>query len=547
MDTIMKNTALDDKRNQIIKEAITSAFQQIKIELDRFSDEVMKLSRSSNGVSFKNESLGGEMRVLKEEKVNLGKRNNQNGTNNDDKIDAHKVFIKMSMSSFLEKYGTVTEYYEKFNSRYSEITFEQCYLVDLFICGLPLEIGGNIRMFRPKTLSDAYCTAKLQEAVYKSRIKESYDDEIEANKVRMDLGRLVYDDVRMTVNTRENVDSEFIGLKDLEFSKEGETVCSSIRSLKKEDTKNESRNFKKRDDEDCDIPHENVRLEGGKRDCVNLVMEDNRLATVQNLKVVEFEKSGEGSDLEYTDKRGVSGIGKSILKNTGHSTWDILVRYRTDNESGSDKVAMSPVTEGGDVNIDERLSLDVVDVDAIDKGQLDDAEITGQVIFSDHCPSDMVESFEVDQKGQTLHQLLTELDGFLGNTGVCMLAATNRSDDVIGSVLLRPGRLDRYLSYDGIDNVDISYIENYMWGVGMLEWPKRKTTSHVNFKFKCRLWEFDMWVWRKRKKMCDGALWVGVLIANVRCWLLVECCFLRLKIEHTTRKFMGQTDMPVIN
>ena len=102
--------------------------------------------------------------------------------------------------------------------------------------------------------------------------------------------------------------------------------------------------------------------------------------------------------------------------------------------------------------------------------------------------------WENDEREQTLHQLLAEMDGSSGNTEVSVLAATNWFDDV-DSGLLRPGRLDRYLSDDIIDNV-----ENYMWGVGMLEWPKRKTESHVNFKFKSRFWEFDMWVWRKRKE-----------------------------------------------
>lgn len=39
-------------------------------------------------------------------------------------------------------------------------------------------------------------------------------------------------------------------------------------------------------------------------------------------------------------------------------------------------------------------------------------------------------------------QLLSEMDGFSGNTGVIVLAATNRAD-VLDSALLRPGRFDR--------------------------------------------------------------------------------------------------------
>eukprot|EP01024_Parvocaulis_polyphysoides_P071821 TRINITY_DN898_c0_g1_i4.p1 TRINITY_DN898_c0_g1~~TRINITY_DN898_c0_g1_i4.p1 ORF type:complete len:760 (+),score=201.42 TRINITY_DN898_c0_g1_i4:154-2280(+) len=55
-----------------------------------------------------------------------------------------------------------------------------------------------------------------------------------------------------------------------------------------------------------------------------------------------------------------------------------------------------------------------------------------------------------DEREQTINQLLTELDGFEGNTGVIVLAATNRPD-VLDSALLRPGRFDRQITVDRPD------------------------------------------------------------------------------------------------
>ena len=55
-----------------------------------------------------------------------------------------------------------------------------------------------------------------------------------------------------------------------------------------------------------------------------------------------------------------------------------------------------------------------------------------------------------DEREQTLNQLLTEMDGFEGNSGIIIIAATNRPD-VLDSALMRPGRFDRQVSVDPPD------------------------------------------------------------------------------------------------
>src|SRR5205085_10452375 len=55
-----------------------------------------------------------------------------------------------------------------------------------------------------------------------------------------------------------------------------------------------------------------------------------------------------------------------------------------------------------------------------------------------------------DEREQTLNQILVEMDGFDTNTGVIVIAATNRPD-ILDPALLRPGRFDRQVIIDAPD------------------------------------------------------------------------------------------------
>ncbi|GJS09112.1 hypothetical protein Tco_0365908 [Tanacetum coccineum] len=160
---------------------------------------------SINEASSKNECLGNDMQVLKKDEgtflsfdhrnsscnsdfvdnleplmvkdsynvVKYGKGTGINGRNNADKVDAHNMFDEMSLNIFLTKHGTVKEYFDSFNSWFSKMALEEWYRVNLFICRLPLEFGNGVRLFNPKTLSDAYCLAKLQEFTHNDMINNS--------------------------------------------------------------------------------------------------------------------------------------------------------------------------------------------------------------------------------------------------------------------------------------------------------------------------------------------------------------------------------------
>ncbi len=57
-----------------------------------------------------------------------------------------------------------------------------------------------------------------------------------------------------------------------------------------------------------------------------------------------------------------------------------------------------------------------------------------------------------DEREQTLNQILSEMDGFSGNEGVIVIAATNRPD-ILDPALLRPGRFDRHVTVSAPDQV----------------------------------------------------------------------------------------------
>lgn len=79
-----------------------------------------------------------------------------------------------------------------------------------------------------------------------------------------------------------------------------------------------------------------------------------------------------------------------------------------------------------------------------------------------------------DEREQTLNQLLTEMDGFEGNTGIIVIAATNRPD-VLDTALLRPGRFDRQVTVD---------LPTYKGRLGILEVHARnkKLTPEVSLE-----------------------------------------------------------------
>ena len=117
-----------------------------------------------------------------------------------------------------------------------------------------------------------------------------------------------------------------------------------------------------------------------------------------------------------------------------------------------------------------------------------------------------------DEREQTLNQLLTEMDGFEGNSGVMILAATNRPD-ALDPALTRPGRFDRRVP---VELPDLKGREEIL----KVHAKKIKIADNVDFKLIAR--------------MASGAS--GAELANI----INEAA---LRAVRDKRKFVNQSDL----
>ncbi|GJT75181.1 hypothetical protein Tco_1041906 [Tanacetum coccineum] len=100
----------------------------------------------------------------------FGKSKDKNGDGN----HACEVFDEMPKIKKPKQEGSVQGYYDEFSSFISGMGLDESCVVSLFIWGLKPEVEKGVSLFKPKTLSDAYCLANLQEANNSFRMNQSF-------------------------------------------------------------------------------------------------------------------------------------------------------------------------------------------------------------------------------------------------------------------------------------------------------------------------------------------------------------------------------------
>ncbi|GKC88473.1 hypothetical protein Tco_1149122 [Tanacetum coccineum] len=100
--------------------------------------------------------------------------------------------LERSMNDFLTEYCTIKEYFDSFNSLFNKMGFDEWYLVDLFICGLPWELGNNVSSMM---LNESIEEEKDSSGLVVSDNFENVDDEIKKKNKRKGLSNEIPDGV----------------------------------------------------------------------------------------------------------------------------------------------------------------------------------------------------------------------------------------------------------------------------------------------------------------------------------------------------------------
>ncbi|GJW05265.1 hypothetical protein Tco_1564121 [Tanacetum coccineum] len=415
------------------------------------------------------------------------------------------------MNDFLKKYGTVREYDDSFNSRFSNMLLEQLYVVEVFICGLPLELGNNVRLFKPKSLSDAYCLALLQEAIYNFMKKSSHPPLFssmklnESNEEEKDSnGLLVFDELckndakcNKTELRVSEMDDNIRVEREVGTENIGTKACLEVTD-----------NFANEKDE---IEDKNKRMglsslvSGGEIiDGANGSGKQRVVGNGLEMVVDEFvneddERKGYGS-LSFEKEMYVC-----LESQLAAELPETLYFSPIDNGANEQKSASSKALKESNNNNDLNIKL------------LVNEKATTREFFSGHSKRLEEETLKVaDQKEQKESSVKGWEDE---DKDLNVFANDSDVHDLYTKVLTCENEFFANKKLSSFDQLKFD-----IW-----KWPRRKKPCYTNCKWKSSRWKFDIWNWPNRKKKPTHQLVDLILLMNDK------LCVSGLKM-HTDKK-----------
>nr|GEV74905.1 hypothetical protein [Tanacetum cinerariifolium] len=203
-----------------VESQLTSLITDITHLADRMIALVNKLN-GDGGTSQKKGNLGNQngqnscngsdsgslMGHVNDDDVSLGKGIRRNGEIGNGKIDALKVLDEMSSIKFLKQDGSVQEYYDACVYSAKRFGWNDVFYVSIFINRLQPEIKEKIKIFKPKTLYDAYCVAILQESTNEF-LRKCGSKNVDSNTLVLDVSDCLDSEGIEIVNTIEKNDGK---------------------------------------------------------------------------------------------------------------------------------------------------------------------------------------------------------------------------------------------------------------------------------------------------------------------------------------------------
>ncbi|GKC37011.1 hypothetical protein Tco_1049395 [Tanacetum coccineum] len=431
----------------------------------------------------------------------------------------------MAMNKFINKYGTVKAYHDSFNSLFSKMRFDEWYLVNLFICGLPPDIEKGVSIYKPKTLSDAYCLAKLQESTHSFLIKSSNQPLFYSSK---------------TDDSKEGLENN-VGLRDLDVSWK-EDVGSEEIELRVSGMDGSNKSVEVLD----------VSCEENVEDSSEIRVNSNCLMVLNNFECDQSrEREFTSFSLSQPSKDTPKILNHSLEENgnpdekTKYDFWDsTLVKMEKVSEETKTSVANSQEVgiknirvknykEGGKENADvkgkDNANVKGKEIECVDLILLDESEYFGLNVFNEFMCEDDEIKVKNSKSGDSKF-LVTKDDGFVSDVDVRKLLLHKQNGSHVRKQKgfhLWGGYVDNQRYVEGWEdedkdlnvfdyNCDVNDLSTKV-SFGANEFFVNKKQGEYFDKIKRKLsdvdamnlegnlghLEFDIWKWLRRTKIDD--------------------------------------------